>query len=179
MIRRPPRSTLFPYTTLFRSKPGAVPPCGHAGEVRPHLVALPDGVADAALALKEVFSLVEHERTRLRIAFPRRRILPTQEVPDRRGEELRVVHGGVAHPQAARLVADHEARAVSVLAGRVAHPGQAQLLGREPDVFLLAGEEEPAGPDAVLLRVGLEHLGRVPLGIDGDRVEEDVLSHAL
>src|SRR5256885_9634050 len=25
MIRRPPRSTLFPYTTLFRSQPGA--PC--------------------------------------------------------------------------------------------------------------------------------------------------------
>src|SRR5688572_31757591 len=25
MIRRPPRSTLFPYTTLFRSSPGRVP----------------------------------------------------------------------------------------------------------------------------------------------------------
>src|SRR3712207_8223550 len=25
MIRRPPRSTLFPYTTLFRSPPGAPP----------------------------------------------------------------------------------------------------------------------------------------------------------
>src|SRR2546430_12461163 len=25
MIRRPPRSTLFPYTTLFRSKPAAAP----------------------------------------------------------------------------------------------------------------------------------------------------------
>src|SRR3712207_6913710 len=25
MIRRPPRSTLFPYTTLFRSPPAAVP----------------------------------------------------------------------------------------------------------------------------------------------------------
>src|SRR2546426_1788833 len=25
MIRRPPRSTLFPYTTLFRSQPGHVP----------------------------------------------------------------------------------------------------------------------------------------------------------
>src|SRR2546429_7120832 len=25
MIRRPPRSTLFPYTTLFRSRPGVVP----------------------------------------------------------------------------------------------------------------------------------------------------------
>src|SRR5256885_3328707 len=28
MIRRPPRSTLFPYTTLFRSHPGARPPPG-------------------------------------------------------------------------------------------------------------------------------------------------------
>src|SRR2546425_7184432 len=26
MIRRPPRSTLFPYTTLFRSLPAPVPP---------------------------------------------------------------------------------------------------------------------------------------------------------
>src|SRR2546430_8151968 len=26
MIRRPPRSTLFPYTTLFRSLPGRAPP---------------------------------------------------------------------------------------------------------------------------------------------------------
>src|SRR5206468_8563214 len=25
MIRRPPRSTLFPYTTLFRSEPGGLP----------------------------------------------------------------------------------------------------------------------------------------------------------
>src|SRR2546430_13320716 len=29
MIRRPPRSTLFPYTTLFRSRPG---PCSTAPE---------------------------------------------------------------------------------------------------------------------------------------------------
>src|SRR6266487_3529236 len=28
MIRRPPRSTLFPYTTLFRPRP-ALPPGGH------------------------------------------------------------------------------------------------------------------------------------------------------
>src|SRR5215469_18208886 len=28
MIRRPPRSTLFPYTTLFRSSPWARPPSG-------------------------------------------------------------------------------------------------------------------------------------------------------
>src|SRR5256885_12077378 len=29
MIRRPPRSTLFPYTTLFRSHLGADRPCRH------------------------------------------------------------------------------------------------------------------------------------------------------
>src|SRR2546430_10581524 len=35
MIRRPPRSTLFPYTTLFRSvpeKPGETEPAGAEGE---------------------------------------------------------------------------------------------------------------------------------------------------
>src|SRR5689334_23726278 len=32
MIRRPPRSTLFPYTTLFRSRVKAAP-CGAAGPV--------------------------------------------------------------------------------------------------------------------------------------------------
>src|SRR2546422_3805149 len=32
MIRRPPRSTLFPYTTLFRS----YVPCSHAARTRPH-----------------------------------------------------------------------------------------------------------------------------------------------
>jgi hypothetical protein len=37
MIRRPPRSTLFPYTTLFRS--GGLRPLG---KLRGHLVHLPD-----------------------------------------------------------------------------------------------------------------------------------------
>src|SRR5438445_4280862 len=32
MIRRPPRSTLFPYTTLFRSRPGGCG-VGHHGHV--------------------------------------------------------------------------------------------------------------------------------------------------
>src|SRR2546425_9157685 len=32
MIRRPPRSTLFPYTTLFRSEAGT-PPAGHLRHV--------------------------------------------------------------------------------------------------------------------------------------------------
>src|SRR3712207_8136776 len=33
MIRRPPRSTLFPYTTLFRSQRRGVPCCGVVGRV--------------------------------------------------------------------------------------------------------------------------------------------------
>src|SRR3712207_8748398 len=33
MIRRPPRSTLFPYTTLFRSVPAALVPGGDAALV--------------------------------------------------------------------------------------------------------------------------------------------------
>src|SRR2546425_11855894 len=42
MIRRPPRSTLFPYTTLFRSDPAAAE--AHGGE---HLLTgVTDGVAE-------------------------------------------------------------------------------------------------------------------------------------
>src|SRR2546425_6266785 len=48
MIRRPPRSTLFPYTTLFRSQDvraidGALPVhgSGASGATRPHLRILP------------------------------------------------------------------------------------------------------------------------------------------
>src|SRR5437588_5620484 len=38
MLRRPPRSTLFPYTTLFRSGPGRVVGRGQEDQVRPGLL---------------------------------------------------------------------------------------------------------------------------------------------
>src|SRR3712207_8395955 len=50
MIRRPPRSTLFPYTTLFRSRGRAAPP----PEVRLHegvQLAVEDGVHVAGLVV--------------------------------------------------------------------------------------------------------------------------------
>src|SRR3712207_8490701 len=48
MIRRPPRSTLFPYTTLFRSEPG---PAGGAGHpCLRHRRHHPDIAADRARA---------------------------------------------------------------------------------------------------------------------------------
>src|SRR3712207_8361438 len=55
MIRRPPRSTLFPYTTLFRSEPGRARRAGHlrrgggvaalraAGDRRRRVRVLPSG----------------------------------------------------------------------------------------------------------------------------------------
>src|SRR2546427_6112962 len=48
MIRRPPRSTLFPYTTLFRSRcPGPGVPAARAGRFLGGLVRpLPDDLAD-------------------------------------------------------------------------------------------------------------------------------------
>src|SRR6266702_8493803 len=52
MIRRPPRSTLFPYTTLFRSRlhpPGVGVPSGPVA--RPVDVAALDGVVDGELVL--------------------------------------------------------------------------------------------------------------------------------
>src|SRR2546422_7818174 len=47
MIRRPPRSTLFPYTTLFRSVGRSLPACGltdagHAEQHRRHSAHGPD-----------------------------------------------------------------------------------------------------------------------------------------
>src|SRR3712207_8285111 len=63
MIRRPPRSTLFPYTTLFRSLPSqAVAREEAAGEERDHLLERDEaggarlgevGQADEALNLRD------------------------------------------------------------------------------------------------------------------------------
>src|SRR3712207_9070825 len=49
MIRRPPRSTLFPYTTLFRSRGGLRPADAgevhvHQHEIRPQLLTGGDGL---------------------------------------------------------------------------------------------------------------------------------------
>src|SRR3712207_7441324 len=63
MIRRPPRSTLFPYTTLFRSDPrphGLVPPGGHRARQQ---LARDAEVAADALDRQEV--LLDRKSTRL------------------------------------------------------------------------------------------------------------------
>src|SRR3712207_6952812 len=58
MIRRPPRSTLFPYTTLFRS--GRAPVAPRVLELAPHLVLEPRAVREAGqrIVLGEVLEAV-------------------------------------------------------------------------------------------------------------------------
>src|SRR3712207_9162164 len=48
MIRRPPRSTLFPYTTLFRSQPGLLPTAEHPGRLHRVVAAEEERPQDAA-----------------------------------------------------------------------------------------------------------------------------------
>src|SRR3712207_7283827 len=54
MIRRPPRSTLFPYTTLFRSHR---PATASAGQVAAYARALHDAVIDFEIDADEVSEL--------------------------------------------------------------------------------------------------------------------------
>src|SRR2546426_2177938 len=44
MIRRPPRSTLFPYTTLFRSKRISLPPARNSSGSWPQLISTGQGL---------------------------------------------------------------------------------------------------------------------------------------
>src|SRR5256885_6268014 len=61
MIRRPPRSTLFPYTTLFRSRTGAtfLPRCSHRGKASDH------GTNQRMLGLSRVDAPEDRKSTRL------------------------------------------------------------------------------------------------------------------
>src|SRR2546426_6861535 len=60
MIRRPPRSTLFPYTTLFRSHPAMRRPRSKDGEG-----ARPDDLAVAGSADGSGHSVTDRKSTRL------------------------------------------------------------------------------------------------------------------
>src|SRR2546425_7578985 len=67
MIRRPPRSTLFPYTTLFRSRsprrlPGPVRADGPASEAAARSIHLPSSRRQDAggLLLRQIFRSEEH-----------------------------------------------------------------------------------------------------------------------
>src|SRR3712207_7901636 len=84
MIRRPPRSTLFPYTTLFRSRgPLRLGQVAHVGNDLPELLALVHGVgrARSAVALEDVH-----------------RVLPGGRRPaDRKSTRLNSSHANISY----------------------------------------------------------------------------------
>src|SRR5690348_17775026 len=72
MIRRPPRSTLFPYTTLFRSPSGTFPLRGKIGLLLEARVAPRQGSLDALFLAdaRELALLRDRKSTRLNSSHP-------------------------------------------------------------------------------------------------------------
>src|SRR5687768_18010384 len=93
MIRRPPRSTLFPYTTLFRSptwirrSPATeqARPCRPTGRRRPVAAFSVDGEQPAAIA-----ALVG-------AAVPGEVVVRETELPDRKSTRLNSSHGYISY----------------------------------------------------------------------------------
>src|SRR5690349_22071890 len=92
MIRRPPRSTLFPYTTLFRSRlpqasgrPGLVP--GH----RPHCRgALQAGVVGPGRSEEHTSELQSRRDLVCRLLLEKKKIIRSEERFSRNAETDRV-----------------------------------------------------------------------------------------
>src|SRR3712207_7803602 len=82
MIRRPPRSTLFPYTTLFRS--GAAVVGGRPGV----------GVLELGDGLRERRPVAGHGH---RLAVHRRRGVEPQGLQDRKSTRLNSSHANISY----------------------------------------------------------------------------------
>src|SRR5437867_12180817 len=97
MIRRPPRSTLFPYTTLFRSQADPLPDV-----VEDPLVAglVADEQEAQAVLLQDLERLVRD--VRLRVARPRD-AEPSESARDRRGARQVIGEGVVVEEELAHL----------------------------------------------------------------------------
>src|SRR3712207_8395466 len=83
MIRRPPRSTLFPYTTLFRSDQGV-------------LLALPPQVVRAPTPTDDPLSLPALLAASLPLGPDRRRVQPGP-LTDRKSKSLNSRHANISY----------------------------------------------------------------------------------
>src|SRR3712207_8346814 len=95
MIRRPPRSTLFPYTTLFRSgvDHGLVGELAAADPVLHHLVATEHG---HLLALRHRMQMLD-ERHPVGNRLEARRELRTHQHEDRKSTRLNSSHANISY----------------------------------------------------------------------------------
>src|SRR5256885_9922195 len=88
MIRRPPRSTLFPYTTLFRSEQAAEPPRQRQQD------RISDRDADRIVDLLEAVDIDHHDGRAdrgVRLGERQRRLEPVEE-QDRKSTRLNSSH---------------------------------------------------------------------------------------
>src|SRR3712207_7147783 len=81
MIRRPPRSTLFPYTTLFRSFPGAIRPdqCVTCSTQDGQICIVDDAARSEVLAYVAQLQPGAHSAPRQRFLFCEARIERSEE----------------------------------------------------------------------------------------------------
>src|SRR2546422_5393923 len=94
MIRRPPRSTLFPYTTLFRSPPGRGTGERERGSDEGHVIRLQRSEAHARLPAVAAFLTIPRHVRSLRRAGVARVRLPRQ---DRKSTRLNSSHGYISY----------------------------------------------------------------------------------
>src|SRR3989441_2405316 len=128
MIRRPPRSTLFPYTTLFRSR---------ARRRRDVVDLRADGGHGGALVRGATRARAGHRAERLQSRLAHRRA--ARRVADR--------PGGVAHPlRDARPARRRRGRAREPLRALSTLPGAAPHGGGRPPRRPPAGPCRPAAP---------------------------------
>src|SRR3712207_7967672 len=86
MIRRPPRSTLFPYTTLFRSTPGSRTPRRYNCQ--------PDLVEQALKENRKTTAMTETERG---AALLRERLRVRPQFKDRKSTRLNSSHANISY----------------------------------------------------------------------------------
>src|SRR2546430_15480202 len=100
MIRRPPRSTLFPYTTLFRSHPriGPEPDLHGGGEVR-DLALVVAGAMSLRVVPRRFDVAVPHVRTRDLEALGRHQAVEHGGDPlrDRKSTRLNSSHSQISY----------------------------------------------------------------------------------
>src|SRR3989441_4447698 len=144
MIRRPPRSTLFPYTTLFRSEGQVRDPCELRALLRQPLFAEEDAQDIGPVDEGQVV-LVDHvSESEARAHLAHLELEPVGQCEQ--GEmRLRETNSGF---RAGRLLAGFDAHLAAREGIDLAEQGKLHLAGEEP--VLAAGE----GP-----RVGLVHVG--------------------
>src|SRR5256885_8665165 len=146
MIRRPPRSTLFPYTTLFRS-PGTLADLhDHAVDrvvpVAPHILGAPVGGTQAGLAVPQG---VEHSLPTRPFAAERRRAGdPVHDVVTKQP-----AHGGAIAREHGLLVRPCDLQAAAhTIASSGFTRGFALRPARSIGLFLIARVLSPALPQA-------------------------------